>query len=160
MGYPRRTALRSSPGRRRLSTCAGKLSQRKTRGYRGLSVVAEQHGISLEDARALFSKRFCKGSGVHLELETPTGRGLVAAAPVAPGDVLITVPWREAIHVLEDGVLRRRRPAPGAGAAARAGRRRRGRVHRRRVRRQGQELEEVPPHAAGIHRGGRVLVRR
>ena len=73
-GYARRTALRSSPGRRRLSTCAGKLSQRKTRGYRGLSVVAEQHGISLEDARALFSKRFCKGSGVHLEFqETPTG---------------------------------------------------------------------------------------
>ena len=103
-GYARRTALRSSPGRRRLSACAGKLSQRKTRGSRGLSVVAEQHGISLEDARALFSKRFCKGSGVHLELqETPTGRGLVATAPVAPGDVLITVPWREAIHVLEDG---------------------------------------------------------
>ena len=70
----------SSPGRRRVSTCAGKLSQRKTRGYRGLSVVAEQHGTSLEDARAR-SPRTCKGSGVHLELqETPTGRGLVATA--------------------------------------------------------------------------------
>ena len=109
-GIARRTALRRYPGPRRVRSFArtgnnpSQTSRGKTRGSRRLRVVAEQHGISLEDARALFSKRFCKGSGVHLELrETATGRGLVATAPVAPGDVLITVPWREAIHVLEDG---------------------------------------------------------
>ena len=50
-GYARRTALRSSPGRRRLSACAGKLSQRKTRGSRGLSVVVHA-GLGRRAGRA------------------------------------------------------------------------------------------------------------
>jgi hypothetical protein len=97
-----------------------------------------------------------------LELrETATGRGLVATAPVAPGDVLITVPWREAIHVLEDGyadgddlrlameLLHVLDDGDDDGF-----------IDGTRVRLEGQDLENVPPDAPGIHRSSRVLVRR
>jgi len=68
-----------------------------------LAPRAERHAVSLDDARALFSARFPPGS-TKLDLrETSCGRGLVATARIAPGEVLVAVPWRETVRVFEDG---------------------------------------------------------
>ena len=70
----------------------------------GVKVVAEQHGIALEDAARMFSERFPLGgtSGMKLDLrDTACGRGLVATEAIAEGETLITVPWqgeREDVH--------------------------------------------------------------
>lgn len=60
--------------------------------------------VSLEDASRLFSVRFPPTTGCKLELRaTSCGRGLVATAPIAQGETLVSVPWRESVHVIENG---------------------------------------------------------
>lgn len=70
-----------------------------------MRVVAEQHGISLEDAARMFTERFSPStSGVKLDLrDTACGRGLVATGAIAEGETLLAVPWNQAIHVYEVG---------------------------------------------------------
>ena len=66
-------------------------------------VVAEQYAVPLELARSTFQERFPSGS-TKLDLRvTECGRGLVATAPIEEGEVLLSVPWDETIHVTEDG---------------------------------------------------------
>ena len=66
-------------------------------------VVAEQYAVPLELARSTFQERFPSGS-TKLDLRvTECGRGLVATAPIEEGEVLLSVPWEETIHVTEDG---------------------------------------------------------
>ena len=67
-------------------------------------MVAEEHGIGLSEAAEMFADAFPASSGVKLELrETSCGRGLVATSAIAPGETLLSVPWKCSIHVLEDG---------------------------------------------------------
>jgi hypothetical protein len=57
-------------------------------------VVAEQHGITTDDAARMFSERFPPSSGTKLDLrDTTCGRGLVATEAIAEGETLIAVPW-------------------------------------------------------------------
>ena len=64
---------------------------------------AEKYAVSTEDAKAMFDARFPLGSVPVAVRETACGRGLVALRPIDEGDLLLSIPWRHAVHVFEGG---------------------------------------------------------
>ena len=66
-------------------------------------VVAEQYAVPLELARSTFQERFPSGSTSSTSASPSAVEGLVATAPIEEGEVLLSVPWEETIHVTEDG---------------------------------------------------------
>ena len=51
----------------------------------------------------MFDARFPLGSVPVAVRETACGRGLVALRPIDEGDLLLSIPWRHAVHVFEGG---------------------------------------------------------